>query len=163
MPGRLGRLLGLEILDYDCMMGFDAGIAWLDGSAKGRCNLWSDMITLKGARPLAEYTSEFYAGTPAVTCNHCGKGEAYYVATSPDGEILDRLIRHLQEEAALAPCGEAADLVEMAVRPGREKDYLFLLNHTAQKQTARPAPEWSAAPVVVEPYGVKILTRPHQP
>ena len=57
LPGRLGKLLGIEIPDYDCMMGFDAGIAWMDGSVEGRCNLWSDILTLKGAEPLAQYLS----------------------------------------------------------------------------------------------------------
>ena len=162
LPGRLGKLLGLEIPDYDCMMGFDAGIAWMDGSVEGRCNLWSDILTLKGAEPLAQYTSEFYAGTPAVTRHAYGKGAAYYVATSPDDAVLNRLIDCLKAELQLYSCGEAIDQVEMAVRPGRENAYLFLLNHTAQKQTALPVADWSDTPVVVEPYGVKILKRPHE-
>ena len=162
LPGRLSELLGLEIDDYDCMLGFDAGVVWEGGQTQGRCTLWSDVLTLKGALPLARYASQYYAGTPVVSRNSYGAGAAYYIASNLDGVLLDRLVGQLTEDARLDSPGQAASQVELAVRQGKTQDYLFLLNQSPQKQTAQPAPEWSAGPVVLEPYGVEILARPHK-
>ncbi len=162
LPGRLGELLGLETGDYDCMLGFDAGVAWEKNGAAGKGSLWSDVVTLKGAKPLARFTTEYYAGMPAVTCHDYGKGKAYYVATGLEDAMLDQLVETLRQDASLSVCGESPAGVELAVRPGRKKDYLFILNHTAAVQTAQPAPVWGADAVELQPYGVTVLSREHQ-
>ena len=40
-----------------------------------------DLIHLETAEALAVYSSDFYAGRPALTVNQLGKGRAYYIAS----------------------------------------------------------------------------------
>jgi beta-galactosidase GanA len=38
------------------------------------CGLLCDIMHLEGAKTIAEYSSDFYEGTPAATSNSFGKG-----------------------------------------------------------------------------------------
>ena len=93
LPGALSELVGLEVLDYDCLWGTDLKVRW--GNDVFTAEKWSDIITLKGAAPLAVCASEFYAGSPAVTVNAYGDGLAYYVGNEPGVELMDRLAQEL--------------------------------------------------------------------
>ena len=50
---------------------------------------------------LATYGSEFYKGTPALTANSVGKGQAYYIASRTTGKFHDDFYRALMEQLGL--------------------------------------------------------------
>lgn len=58
-----------------------------------------DLLHAEGAQVLAAYDRDFYAGTPAVTCNRYGRGRAWYVGFDDDGAFtsafMEELIREL--------------------------------------------------------------------
>ncbi len=56
-----------------------------------------DIIHANGATILGEYTSNFYAGMPAVTENTYGKGKAYYVAFRNDDNLATDFCNYLIE------------------------------------------------------------------
>lgn len=143
LPGGLEDVLGITVMEYDCLLGMEVEIEWILDKTRGHAKKWCDVLELKGAEPLALYRGEFYRDTPAVTVNAYGRGKAYYAATEPDGRILDKIVEKIIEENHLETLGSSSDGVEMAVRGGREKDYLFVLNHTDQWQPIQVPNEWN--------------------
>ena len=142
LPGRLGDLLGLEILDYDCLQEMDVGVQWLESGFAHRAAKWADVVTLKGARALAAYSSEYYAGTPTVTVMKNGEGRAWYVATEPDEAGMDACVARWSADCGLAGLGSTVRGVELARRRCAGADLLFAFNHTAEAQTVALEPAW---------------------
>jgi beta-galactosidase len=133
LPGPLADVVGVRVDDYDCLWGVSQGVRWLaEGSAPaGPCQKWCDIPRLEGARPLALYTTDYYAGTPAITENAYGEGRAYYVGTELPSVVMKAFMAHALAGANVAPLvATAPEGVEVAHRRGRDADYLFLLNHT---------------------------------
>ena len=91
-PGPLRRLLGIWAEEIDALMPgqtnkvrFDAPFGDLPVGDYD-CRLLCDRIHAEGADVLATYSSDFYAGEPAVTRNAFGDGFAYYLATDLETE-----------------------------------------------------------------------------
>ncbi|MNW53597.1 Beta-galactosidase BgaA [compost metagenome] len=81
---------------------------------------------------LAEYGSDFYQGMPVLTVNKFGKGQAYYVASSPEASFMEGFLSNLCEEKGVKPLMTAPEGVEVARRVKNGLSYLFLLNHNAE-------------------------------
>ena len=95
-----------------------------------KCNLLFDLIHCEGAEAIAEYGDDFYAGMPVLTVNKYGKGQAWYVATSPDEAFLDGFLPELCREQGIEPLlADAPESVEVAAREKDGKTYWFLMNH----------------------------------
>ena len=129
IPGKiLGEVLGLEIPEYDCLRDVNVKVLWDGVEYEGE--KWADIINLKGAQALAYYNSEFYAGTPAVTLNHYGRGRAYYVATQPGEALGAKLAEEWICQYNLFNFGSTPPDVEMVHRQGDHKAYIFVINHS---------------------------------
>lgn len=133
-PAPLRNLLGLCVEEFDPMLpGQTNGIALSDGGEYS-CSLWADLIRLEGASALASFTSDFFAGSPAVTEHTFGQGKAYYIGTQPEAgfikQFIGGLLARLELQAPLtAPVG-----VEQSVRRSANGErYIFALNHNAQQ------------------------------
>ena len=137
----LGELVGLEVHEYDCLRGIDNRVLW-EGE-RYVCKKWCDIIRLAGARGLAVYDSEFYAGTPAITVNSYGEGTVYYVGTEPGKELAARLVEEFMSNRDLCSLGESPADVEIAHRRGDGKDYIFVINHTGDSKTVRIPEDWA--------------------
>lgn len=94
------------------------------------CTLWCDILEAESAEVLAVYGENFYENAPAVTRNHFGQGEVYYIGTvlnrrgmvSLAGEILRTAgARHFTG----IPLG-----VEYTVRENAEEKIHFWFNNT---------------------------------
>ena len=137
-PGPLRSLLGLWAEEIDVLppqesnaMVFTEPFGNLRGAYAAR--LLCDRVHLEGARALATYGRDFYAGEPALTVNAVGQGRAFYLATWPDQETLTELVRTLCDEQGLTsplPGGPALGVeVTARVSPSGET-LLYLLNHS---------------------------------
>lgn len=150
LPAYLTDLLGIEILDYDCLRGGPVGIRWLAESRQpeegGRASLfgekWADIITLRGAESLAVYSDGYCADTPAITVNRLAAGRAYYVASEPDENLAERLVNHLVQQAAIDPLLKTPLGVEAARRSGGGKSFFFVLNHNDRAARVQIPPGW---------------------
>lgn len=157
LPGRLGDLLGIEIQDYDCLRAMDMGVE-LKGKTY-RCEKWCDIITTTSAKVVATYTEDFYTGTPAITVSSYGDGEAYYIGTEPDEDLMSEIINLLVQASGISSLGHGPKGVELARRRTSEYDYIFALNHTNESQTLDIPDDWH--PVLgdaeLPPYGVAVF------
>jgi beta-galactosidase len=103
----------------------------VDGRQFG-CSLWSDVIRLEGAQPLATYLEDYYAGAPAVARHAHGRGTAFYVGTAPDEPGMDWLLEQACAQAGLpGPSGHPSwpAGVELVRRSDGERTWLFVLNY----------------------------------
>lgn len=130
VPGPLAPLMGVRIDEWDSRPPeFTQTVPELGSQAR----LVFELVQLRGAEPIATYGTDFYAGTPAVTRNAFGEGEAWYVATALDRQGVDEVVRRVLARHDLLgpyadhPCVETAT----RVTPDGTR-LLFLLNHTTE-------------------------------
>lgn len=95
---------------------------------------WCDIITLKGASQIAEYSTGFYRQTPAITENKYGSGTAWYIGTEPGEELMEDIMTYITRVCGIETLGTAADGVEMMTRESDKKVWLFVINHTGDEQ-----------------------------
>lgn len=91
-----------------------------------------DIIHAQGADVLGRYRSDFYAGQPAVTVNHYGKGHAYYAAFCNEYALAEALIGTIVNKLGLQP--DAAIRYDNGVEMRKRGDLIFLLNFTDEPQ-----------------------------
>ena len=133
-PGELRKLLGVWVEEIDALFPGQRNRIVLKrpfgslGGAYG-CGLLCDLLHAEGAEVVAEYGDDFYRGMPAVTRNRCGRGEAWYVASSPDASFLRDLTGSLCSLRGIEPLLPAVPGVEASRRVKDGKQFLFVLNH----------------------------------
>jgi beta-galactosidase len=95
-----------------------------------------EIIHLEGAKQIAHYTRDFYAGEPAITVNDYGKGKAWYLAARTDRNFLYTLYSAIVDEAGVkrAVKGELPYGVTAQKRGDGKSDYVFLMNFTPLTQ-----------------------------
>ncbi|HLS90001.1 MAG TPA: beta-galactosidase, partial [Limnochordia bacterium] len=136
-PGALRRLLGLWVEEIDALFPDDENQVIIDEvpeelqSLKGTysARLICDVVHSEGAEVLGVFGRDFYAGMPALTRNRVGKGYAWYVATSPEPALIERLIALIAAQHGIAPVAEAPEGVEVTRRVKDGRGYTFYLNH----------------------------------
>ena len=88
------------------------------------------MITAEDAEAAAVFTGAWYAGKPAITVNHFGNGEAWYIGTHLDGEFWKPFVSYLQASAEIPHVPASSPGIEIAHRNG-ERKYTFVMNMNA--------------------------------
>jgi len=136
-PGELRKVLGIWAEEIDALLPGQSNqiimkqqLGELQGSYE--CGILCDIIHSEGAEVIAEYGSDFYKGTPVITVNKFGAGEAWYIAASPDQAFLDGLIGTISERQGIKPLVSAPAGVEATRRVKGDKAYTFILNHHAE-------------------------------
>ena len=88
------------------------------------------LIHAEGARVLATFGSEFYAGRPALTVNNFGKGQAFYVASRNDEKFNDDFLGKLADQLNLlrALPADLPEGVTAQLRTDGEKRFVFVMN-----------------------------------
>ncbi|MGG4034055.1 beta-galactosidase [Paenibacillus cisolokensis] len=147
-PGELRPLLGIWAEEIDALLPDQTNRIVMKqeiGALKGSysCGILCDLIHAEGAEVLAEYGADFYKGMPALTRNRFGKGQAYYIAFSPESAFVDALLANLCEEKGVAPLADAPAGVEVTRRSKDGSSFLFLLNHNAEEATVKVGPEYT--------------------
>lgn len=132
LPGRLGEICGIEVSEYDCLLETTGGVLY--GKKEYETQKWCDVITLKGAHELAEYSTGFYKETPAVTENNYENGITWYVGTEPGEELMEELIDYFVGQSGVATLGAAPAGVELMTRENEEHTWLFVINHTNEEK-----------------------------
>jgi beta-galactosidase len=109
----------------------------LRGAYEGRD--YFALIHSEGARTLATFGSDFYAGRPALTVNDYGKGQAYYVASRNENRFIDDFMSSLSRKLALKrnldmdlPEGVTAQM-----RTDGESKFIFVMNFNPEQRTIK--------------------------
>ncbi|WP_438447846.1 beta-galactosidase [Gorillibacterium sp. sgz5001074] len=129
------------------------------------CTLMCDILHTEGAEVHAVYGGDYYAGTPAVTCNRFGEGEAWYVATDADPRFMAGWVRRAVRKHGIAPVLETPVDVEAARRVKDGIAFIIVLNHAAESRTVRLNEACTdllsgrllCGDEELEPYGVRLL------
>lgn len=172
-PGELRNVLGIWAEEIDALYPgqFNEMVLKQDlGELRGGypCGILCDVIHAETAEVLAEYGSDFYKGTPVLTRNQFGEGQAYYVASSPDSEFLKGFLGHLCAEKGIQPILQTPAGVEVSERVKNNISYLFVLNHNADEVTVHVGGESQTElltgqkvsdEVTISGHGVMILER----
>ena len=140
LPGNLQDVFGVLVNEYDCLRKNDVSITLNEQKGYGR--KWADILTPTTAQTLATYQSEFYAGQAAVTGNHYGKGEAYYVGTELDSTLMHHFLAPFVKELTTlvqTPAG-----IEIASRENDNCTYYFVLNHRDETVKIAIPQNWTA-------------------
>ena len=127
IPVDLGDLLGLYVEETESVQEYDC-IPLAGEKGSGTAGIFRDMVVPQGAQVLWHYDDPFYRSYAAITRNTYGQGAAYYLGTTPNQAILDRVLCQAMEEVGL----ERLDLpegVESAVRGEGDSRVRILLNH----------------------------------
>jgi beta-galactosidase len=129
-PGALRDILGLTVEEFTPLYAGEQVL--LDNGTAG--NVWSEIITLRGAEPVLSYVDGPAAGQPAVTRHTAGRGSAWYVSTCLAADGLDAILRQAIADTEL-PARDLPRDVEVVERAGPEGRYLFAINHTDEDAT----------------------------
>lgn len=152
-PGPLKEVLGIWNEELDALYpGEENRLAW--NGKNYRTYELCEHIHTQGAGTLGVYGEDFYAGTPALTCNHFKKGKAYYIAARTGSDFLRDFYGKLMEEKNLIPPlgNNLPDGVSLQIRTDGERDYCFLMNFTNETKTV----DTGTQAIAVEGRGVKI-------
>ncbi|WHE06340.1 beta-galactosidase [Thermoanaerobacterium thermosaccharolyticum] len=175
-PGPLKEVLGiwseeidgLHDKDENCVVFNETNELGIKGEYKAKelC----EIIHLEGAKDLAKYKEDFYAGYPAVTVNNYGNGKAYYIAFRNNNDFVDDFYDKLMEFLNIKrsididlPIGVTAQS-----RTDGNREFIFLLNFTdEEKELDLKDIEYIdivdngilSRKVVLPPYGFKIIEK----
>jgi beta-galactosidase len=127
-PGKLRDILGIWVEESDALPEGESNSFTIDGK-EYTSQILCDIIHEEGARALAVYNEDFYAGTPVVTENAFGKGTAYYVGTSSGPDFYRMLTEKICKEKGIAPDYKTYQGVEVTRRYKEDREFTFLLNH----------------------------------
>ena len=138
-PGPLRELAGIWVEEIDALAPEQSnGVSLVNEDLTGTSNLVSDLIHLENAEALAHYTSNFYAGMPAVTKNTFGDGTVYYFGGQLEDQLQDQLFKTIVEESDITPVIEEATKLEIACRENEEAKFFVIINFHEEVQ---PLPE----------------------
>lgn len=167
-PGPLRSMAGVWVEEIDALAPEQKNtIKFVDGT-EYTCNLVCDIMHLEGAECIAEYSSNFYSGTPAITKNTYGDGMVYYVGTQPEKDALKKVLDSVAVQASVCSVTEEETGLEVTFRRSTEGDFYFLINFTEEniplpKQFANQEDILTGEIVTVEtvlkPYDVRMIKR----
>jgi beta-galactosidase len=165
-PAPFRKFLGIRVEEFAPMaVGQVEGVRFADGS-EAPCDLWADVIDLEGAHALATFTSNFYAGGPAITEHAYEHGRAIYIGTRLAPEAMAGLVGRICAETGVHAPLDVPQGVEVVARRGSDNQrYLFVLNHRPDSVAiALPQPmrdllsgDVPSAGLTLEAYGAAIL------
>lgn len=127
-PGRLKDILGIWVEEQDALCEDERNAFHFEGQ-EYPAELICDLMHLEGAEAISEYEEDFYQGTPVITRNAFGSGQAYYVGTRSDETFYEVFLKKIFDEAGVAPVMHVPEGIEAAVRENDKGRTLFLLNH----------------------------------
>ncbi|MGL4736284.1 MAG: beta-galactosidase [Cellulosilyticaceae bacterium] len=141
-PGPLRQVLGVWSEELDALYDEDVNLVkcvegngfGLQGMYEGK--IFCDLIHAEGSEILATYATDFYEGRPALTCNHYGKGEAYYITFRNNDEFLDDFYQTLSKRLQLR---RSVDLklptgVNVQMRQDESHQFSFFMNFTDEEK-----------------------------
>jgi beta-galactosidase len=135
LPGLLADVCGVEVEEYDALpadikVPVEFQLPDSDPATQAaHARLWCDVLTPVSAQTVARYQGEYYTGRAAITLNRFGQGQAVYVGTLGDEDLIDTVVGWAVGMASVSPALTAPYGVEAVERWKEGHRLLFLLNH----------------------------------
>jgi beta-galactosidase len=157
-PGPLRDTLGVWCEEIDALYPDDRNALEWDGRSYEAFDL-CEIVHAETAEVLGTYGADFYAGSPALTVNARGEGQAYFIATRTGEDFLGDFYRGLVASTGVERA-LAADLpagVTAQVRTDGQIDHVFVQN---LNPTAAAVDLGAEGTLELAPFGTAILERP---
>ena len=127
-PGPLRKLAGVWAEEIDALAPEQKNsIRFADGT-ESSCRLLCDILHPEGAEVLAEYTSNFYAGSPVVTRNRYQNGTVYYIGSELEAAAISKVLTAALDEAGVASVIPEETGLEISVRETETDLFYFIMN-----------------------------------
>lgn len=180
-PGPLRKTLGIWSEEIDGLHDHEVNhLLFTDGNTlqiTGEYEIRElcELIHTEGAKTLAVYGDDFYAGRPALTVNAVGKGKAYYIAARTDQSFQSSFYKQILKETGIngALQTELPAEVTAQIRTDGVNEFIFLMNFSSKTHTitldeqaytdmlasdAASSVKISSS-LLLQPYGVRVLKR----
>ncbi len=136
-PKSLRDVYGVDLLETDTLYPTQQ-VAVADGQKKFQARDYATVLSVGHATAIANYASEWYAKTPAITQNQYENGQAYYIGARFDSDFMgafyDTLVTQLDlKETNLIHKTDAA--IHINVRLNEQKSYYFVTNFSDEEKT----------------------------
>jgi len=173
LPGFAASLCGITVEDFTIVKGSmpAPALRWMNGNeeAIATADGFNDILRIESDRVkvLAEYSSDYFSGKPALTVNPIGNGSVYYYGAAYSEAIVRQLLPELGLRKTADDLVNAPANVELASRrhPVTGERFIFALNYSGQAaklRLRRQAVDLLTGAAVegdveLEPYGVMII------
>ena len=133
-PGPLREMAGVWVEEIDALAPEQKNKAKFADGSTAACGLLCDLMRLEGAKALASYEEDFYAGMPAASKNTYGKGTTYYIATQFEEEGLAKILDQAVQEAGVSSVIPEETGLEVVTRVSDTTRFYFVMNFTDEEQ-----------------------------
>ena len=133
-PGPLREMAGVWVEEIDALAPEQKNKAKFADGSTAACGLLFDLMHLEGAKALASYEEDFYAGMPAASKNTYGKGTTYYIATQFEEEGLAKILDQAVQEAGVSSVIPEETGLEVVTRVSDTTRFYFVMNFTDEEQ-----------------------------
>ena len=138
-PGAASDLCGISVEEFTMVKGNrpPTSIRWGQSEALTGADSFNDILHVESdsVQVMGTYASDYYAGKPAVTRNHRGKGEVWYYGAVFNEQASSQIIEHLGLRSPAADWLELPAGVELQIRENQTSKYYFLLNYNEEPAT----------------------------
>lgn len=172
-PGPAAELCGITVEDFTLIKGTirPAELEWENGvgqtSGGTQTVGFNEVLKIEHAdtEVIARYSTEYYAGEPALTRRNVGSGQVWYYGAAYSESVVDVLINEAGLKPPVQDWLELPAEVELGIRAVGDRSFIFLLNyaekpaHLRLKKAAYDLLTGTDLGVETElaPYGVMIL------
>ena len=133
-PGPLAEIFGISIDDWTYLSYLEQkSTAKWDGDTI-EMSLFNDILNplQAGCTVLANYTGDYYAGSPAITMNRHGMGKAYYFGAAFTVDAAKMILTKLGYSETYGNLITLPICCEVAVRKKENMQMMFILNYSAE-------------------------------
>jgi beta-galactosidase len=159
------NLVGIRVEDFTIVPpGEASAIAFAALNARTEAPIFNEVLAplAEDVRVLATYTSDYYAGKPAVSLRPYGQGRVVYFGSFFTVANVAALLDALAVEDPLRAWAEIPAEVQATVRADTKERFCFLLNFTSEQQVVTFKQSSFElfdereldGPVEISPYGV---------
>ena len=128
LPGVYADMAGIHVTEYNPISSDHVPVCF-DDQISFDAKQWCDVLETDTAETMAVYGGEYFKGTPAVTCNHYGSGQVYYIATVGSQALYDHLIHQILAQNEIPFIPNLPARVEITKRSGCGTSAYFVFNN----------------------------------
>lgn len=135
LPGAFAELAGCTVEEYDPIGKRDVGIDWAGENLTA--TVWCDVLRPTTGKVLAAYTTEFYAGKPAIVENTFCSGTVFSVGVCGKKPLLHKIAKTALDSQQVPYTEALPDGVQCNIRENADGSVKgrFLFNETAKLQS----------------------------
>ena len=130
-PAPFREMLGLWIEEFAPYRSNDHNFITTKDLKTFQTTFWNDVIHLEKAQSLANFDYDYFKGSPAITKNTYGMGNAYYLGTQLEPEGMSWFLDQVCQSAGIQPLINKIVIgLEVIHRETPTKIFQFFLNHS---------------------------------